>query len=320
MKKIFLFLLLDLILLTTVQAQSRRTVYKKFTEYGIAYNAQLPKRVPQTSRAFVMNFDGSNPEKVFSDTESSWVGAVAKNKLFVVSNRDTCGSCYFLYSCNYKGDSIKKISTLQLEGPAISSRDRGQEILVVGRIGREIRHQLFIVDVSTGAFRQLTKDTGAIFSNPCFSPDGRRIAYTCKRNKADADSEDLFVMNENGTGNRQLTWSSGKNLKTKILGTAPGSVKWQPKENFISFVATADGKPSLFAVSTDGRKQWKLTDNLYAEGSHDWSSDGKWLVLTSTDSKDTQSHITLMHWKNKDQRQLTESKLDSQQSPLFFEK
>ena len=38
-------------------------------------------------------------------------------------------------------------------------------------------------------------------------------------------------------------------------------------------------KARLYAVTPDGKKHWKLTDNELNEGWHDWSPDGKWLAF-----------------------------------------
>ncbi len=319
MKKLSSLLSLLCALVVVAPAQSRNKMIKKFTQYGIAYAVQVQEGNRLRDKVFVMNFDGSNPRQILTDRESAGVGAVAKNKLFFVSNRDACEQCYFLYSCTYSGDSVRKVADLQLESPAISPRRGGQEIVAVGRIGEHIRHQLFLVDVRNGSFRQLTKDSGAIYGNPCFSPDGGRIVYSYAKNKMEESGADLYVMNDQGTGKRHLTRPSTKMLSAGQASNTNG-VKWHPRENFISYVSSKDGRTCIFAVTPDGRRQWKLTDNEYAEGTHDWSSDGKWLVLTSFEPKSTQSHISLMHWKNKDQRQLTEAKFKVQQAPFLFEK
>ena len=320
MKKIYSLIALNVVFCFVLQAQSRRPYFKKLTEYGIAYNVSTSAAIPQSSKAYVMNFDGSNSHPLLADQASSWVGGQTKQRLFLVSNREACPQCYFLYSCTYAGDSLQKLSTLQLEGPEISCRKGGKEILVVGRIGEAVRHQLFVVDVRSGSYKQLTKDTGALYASPCYSPDGKRIAYLSRKNKSNSSALELFVMSENGAGNRALTRASSSATHGKELLQVTGGVKWHPKENFVSFVASQDGKQSIFAVNPNSSRQWKLTDNAYAEGSHDWSSDGKWLVLTSYEARSTQSHITLMHWKNKDQRQVTEAKFKIQKAPLFFEK
>jgi TolB protein len=45
-----------------------------------------------------------------------------------------------------------------------------------------------------------------------------------------------------------------------------------------------NGKYSLYSVSLDGQKQWKLTNNPQNEGWHSWSPDGKWLAIELFDN------------------------------------
>ena len=59
---------------------------------------------------------------------------------------------------------------------------------------------LYMVDVDGGNFRQLTNDKYGDLQ-PSWSPDGTRIAYY-----TDVDGNfQLFVMNADGSGRRQLT-------------------------------------------------------------------------------------------------------------------
>ena len=80
------------------------------------------------------------------------------------------------------------------------------------------------------------------------------------------------------------------------------------------------GRHSIYAVTPDGKKQWKLIENEDSEGWHDWSSDGKWLVYNNSDRDETQFHITLMNWKSKERKQLTDTTYTAQQAPVFIEK
>jgi TolB protein len=108
-------------------------------------------------------------------------------------------------------------------------------------------------------------------------------------------------------------------VSAKEYGYKAGSARWHPLENFISYVSKQDGRHSIFAVSPDGKKQWKLIDNPESEGWHDWSPDGKWLVFNSSDNAESQYHITLMNWITREKKQLTDNTYEAQLSPVFIE-
>lgn len=284
----------------------------------IAYNVHLPDTTKDDWEVFTMNLDGSNKQNVTRDPDVAWIYEAIGDSLLFISDRDTCFRCYFVYIAGADGSSPRRITNLQLEDSWMSSRDNGQELIVTGRIGKEVRHQLFLVNVRDGRYRQLTSDTAARFGDPVFSPDGKRIAFSYKANKRDRSThEELYVMNDDGSDMTQLTHYPEDNPSAKIYGYRAGASRWHPTENFISYVSMQDGRHSIFAVSPDGSKQWKLTNHEFAEGWHDWSPDGKWLAFNSSDWEETQYHITLMNWETKQITQLTDSTYQSQQAPVF---
>ena len=127
-------------------------------------------------------------------------------------------------------------------------------------------------------------------------------------------------MNDDGSDMKQLTHYPENNTSAKDYGYRAGAAKWHPTENFISYISLQDGRHSIFAITPDGKKQWKLIDNESSDGYHDWSSDGKWLCFNKSDNEETQYHIMLMNWKTKEQKQLTDDSYKSQLSPVFIER
>ncbi len=277
-------------------------------EYMIAYNIHLPDTTKDDWEIMVMNMDGTGKTNVTNNDDVAWTYYSYKKRLFFISDRDTAYRNYFLYEMDANGNNIRKVTDLRLEDSWMSARNDGKELIVSGRIGREIRSQLFLVDTKSGKYKQLTFDTAASHTDPCFSPDGKQIVFAYKKNKRDRSThEELFIMNADGSGLKQLTQYPESNPSAKTNGYKAGATKWHPTDNFISYVSMQDGRHSIFAITPDGKKQWKLTDNINAEGWHDWSSDGKWLVFNSSDIEETQYHITLMNWKTKEQKQLTDN-------------
>ena len=290
------------------------------TAYAIAYNIAVKDSAGKSNyEVFVMNMDGSNPRNITNHPDVAWTYRAYQKDLYFISDRDTCYRCFFLYKTSYSGANLQKISDLQLEDSWMDTRNNGKEMVVSGRIGKDIRYQLFLMNLETGTYKQITHDTAAMHSDPAFSPDGKKVAFVYKKNRRDSNQNaEVYLMDVDGTNLQQLTHYPQDNMSRNTPGYKAGATHWHPTENFISYISLQDGKHSIFAVTPDGKKQWKLTSNNFAEGWHDWSSDGQWLTFDMSKEKETQYHIMLMNWKTKEVKQLTDSTHKYQQSPVFI--
>jgi len=291
-------------------------------KYAIAYNVHIKDTIHKNDYQIItMNMDGTSKKNITNNHDVAWTYYAYKDRLFFISDRDTCSRCFFLYETDVNGKNIKKVSELMLEDSWMSGRNNGEELVVAGRQGKTLRYQLFIINTKTGSYTQLTHELSAKYGDPCFSTDGKKIVFYYKKDKSDKKShEELFLMNDDGTELVQLTHYPENNASAKDYGYRAGAAKWHPTENFISYVSLQDGRHSIFAVTPDGKKQWKLIENELSEGYHDWSADGKWLTFNKSDIKETQYHIVLMDWKTKEQKQLTDNTYTSQLSPVFVQK
>lgn len=311
------YILISIIALLSIYSNAQQIS----KQYLIAYNVHIPDTTKDDWEILIMDMDGKQTKNITNNDDVAWAYYAYNNRLFFISDRDTAYRNYFLYEMNADGNNTRKITDLRLEDSWMCSRNNGEELIVAGRIGNQVRHQLFFVDTKTGVYKQLTTDTAAYYADPYFSPDGKQIVFSYKKNKRDkASHEELFIMNADGSDMRQLTHYPEDNPSAKEYGYKAGSPRWHPTENFISYISMQDGRHSIFAIAPDGKKQWKLIDNPNAEGWHDWSADGKWLAFNSSDNEEKQFHITLMNWITKEQKQLTEAVYTAQQAPVFIEK
>lgn len=320
MKNTVYLIVTIVILLSCASTQGQKMT--SGNQYAIAYNIHEKDTIHRSNyEVITMNMDGSNKRNITNHPDVAWTYYAYKKRLFFISDRDTCHRCFFLYETDAGGAKVRKISDLMLEDSWMSGRNNGEELVVAGRIGKELRYQLFIINTKNGTYKQLTNEPKAKYGDPCFSPDGNKIAFYYQKDKTDKSShEELFVMNDDGTEMTQLTHYPENNPSAKDYGYRAGATKWHPTENFITYVSLQDGRHSIFAVTPDGKKQWKLIDNELSEGYHDWSADGKWLTFNKSDRMETQYHIVLMNWKTKEQKQLTDTTYKSQLSPVFVEK
>lgn len=296
--------------------------------YQIAYNVAVKDSAGNSNyEVFAMHLDGSHKRNITNHPDVAWSYDAYKDRLFFISDRDTCYRCFFLYEMDIDGNHVRKISELQLEDSWMSSRNDGEEMIVSGRIGKMVRYQLFIINTLTGHYTQLTTDTAARYLDPCFSPDGTRIAFSYKANKRDRETpEEIYVMpclpagrDASGSDMRRLSHYPEDNISQNQPGYRAGATKWHPTENFISYISMQDGRHGIYAVTPDGSSQWKLTDHDFATGWHDWSPDGKWLVFAHSNDDQTQFHFSLMDWATKESIQLSDNTYQFQHAPVFVQ-
>lgn len=287
--------------------------------WRIAYNVLLPDS-QDNYEVFTMKPDGSQKQNITRHPDVAWTYYAWKNRLFFISDRDTCRRCYFLYETDAKGLAPKKVTELQLEDSWMGSRNDGKELVVCGRLGTNVRMQLFLVNTQSGAFQQITRDTAAMYRDPIFSPDGQSIVFAYKKNRRDREEkEELYRMNPDGTNMVRLTHYPVADTTAKWHSYHAGPPSWNTRENFISYQSFQNGKYSLFAVTPDGSRQWKLTETPFNEGWHDWSPDGRWLFFESFDDAQTQFQLFRMNWKTKELLQLTDTSARYQHAPVVLE-
>ncbi len=286
--------------------------------WKIAYNV-LVDNANDNYDVFIMNADGTQKQNITNHPDVAWTYFAWKNRLFFISDRDTCRRCYFLYETDAGGRNPRKVTGLQLEDSWMSSRNDGRELVVTGRVGKAVRMQLFLVNTETGDFRQLTNDTAALHRDPLFSPDGQQIVFAYKKNRRDRNAiEELYSMRADGSDMRQLTHFPTGDTTAPWHSYHAGPPRWNRRENFISYQSFQNGKYSLYAVAPDGSRQWKLTENSFDEGWHDWSPDGRWLFVETFDTDQTQFAIHRINWKTRELLRLTDTTYKYQQAPVVL--
>jgi len=307
-----MFLLAVLLLAAwAVPAQNNR--------YKIAYNVyEDPEK--DNYDIYIMNMDGSGQKNITNTPGVEWVYCAWKDRIFFISDRDTCHRCYFLYEMDADGNNVRKISDLQLEDSWMSARKNGTEMIVTGRVGNKTRYQLFLVNTLDGSYKQLTDDTISTKRDPLFLPGGEEIvlAFRPDKNLRRTVPDELWKMKPDGSERTQLTFFPTSDTMTAWYEYHAGPPQWNSRHRFISYLSRQKGQHQIYAITPDGKKQWQITSGEMGSGWHAWSPDGKWLVMDKTTPDEKSFDIYLMHYKTRKITRLTDNK-KYEQAPVFVE-
>jgi len=193
------------------------------------------------------------------------------------------------------------------------------DIYVVNRDGSGLRRLAHAI-----TFRPMPGSSSGFAANPAWSPDGQKIAFMSNRDGKD----DIFVVNADGSGLRNLTRSRGNYYKPIYWGSGDGPM-WSPDGRKILFTSdrlyhgpgTRDGGPGganearrrarydeIYVVGADGSGLRRLTRNSRSDGSPVWSPDGRKVLFTrSSGSVYSDSDVYVMNADGRGQRNLTPS-------------
>jgi TolB protein len=119
--------------------------------------------------------------------------------------------------------------------------------------------------------RQLVRLTqsSSIDTAPCYSPDGRSIVFESDRQ----GSQQLFVMNTDGSGQRRMTFGDGS-YSTPV---------WSPRGDLIAFTKRVHGGFAIGVIRPNGSGERLLTEGYHNEGPT-WSPNGR-IILFFRDSQ-----------------------------------
>ena len=118
----------------------------------------------------------------------------------------------------------------------------------------------------SGSPQKLVSST-VVDTNPVFSPDGTRIAFTSNR----SGPFETWVSRADGSGAFRVT-------KTE---KDTGSPRWSPDGRSIAFDSAPDGNWAIYVVSADGGPVRRLTEGKANDIVPTWSRDGRWIYFTS---------------------------------------
>jgi TolB protein len=273
---------------------------------------------------YIMNLDGSGKKNISNSLLSNdWVYYTYQDRIFFISDRDTTLRTFFLYEMDPEGNNVRKVSDLRMQSSWMSGRNNGKELIVSGRISDVVYQQLFLINTESGAYTQLTHDTAATHTDPLFSPDGQQVFFRYRKNKRNYKEEkaEIWKLDLRDSTLQQLTHYPATDTAHVWYSNHAGPPKWHAgtADTFISYQSIRDARYSLYRINPTGGESVKLFEDkkLFA-GWHDWSPDGKWLVLDMFDNLQTEFDIYLVNWETREVKRLTDH-WDLEQAPCFVQ-
>jgi Tol biopolymer transport system component len=150
--------------------------------------------------------------------------------------------------------------------PAAAVAQSGPPAGIAFQSNRDGDNNIYVMDPD-GSFQTRVNIDASNDQRADISPDGRRIAFVSDR----AGSHfEIFVMNSDGSGIRQLTVTSAT-----ATNTWP---RWSPNGEWIAFQSNVTGAFQIYAIRPDGSDIVQLT-NSGVNQFPAWSPDGTRLVV-----------------------------------------
>ncbi len=117
---------------------------------------------------------------------------------------------------------------------------------------------VFLYDAASSALTNLTNNTGAnVATAAAWSADGTQVAYVLD----DGTGLDIWVMNANGTGARDLTGAG-----VYLTATLPTNLQWTADGSSIFFEGNDGAENEIYRISTTGNSvEENVTANAVAE-------------------------------------------------------
>jgi Tol biopolymer transport system component len=148
--------------------------------------------------------------------------------------------------------------------------------------------EIYTMNSDGTGVRRLTTRVG-YDSDPCFSPDGERIAWTGY--STDESIAEIWTMKKDGSDQQQVTH----------LGVRSWMPCYHPSGKYIAFTSrnTSRNTVDLFVVDPSGKKEpVQVTFRDGFNGAPAFSPDGKWLVWTSARKNELLFQIFQARWNH----------------------
>ncbi|HEY1248165.1 MAG TPA: hypothetical protein VGE97_04190, partial [Nitrososphaera sp.] len=165
----------------------------------------------------------------------------------------------------------------------------GKIAFVKGVNGESENDEIFVMSADGGEqTRLISNDEYVSTSDPSWSPDGEKIAFSSLRKDID-DRKGIFIMNATGSGANAIKLTDDDDAVDYFQPT------WSPDGEKIAFV----GDGEIYVMNADnGRGVTRLTNNNVSDSSPTWSPDGEKIAFQRGTEFENSSEIYSMNADN----------------------
>jgi len=213
-------------------------------------------------------------------------------KIAFISNRDGAEEIYVMSA---KGGNVTRLThTAAVEYTATWSPDGSKIIFDSDRDGNR---ELYAMNADGSNQTRLTFDPSSDAGLVSFSSDGEQFVFARSSSSERSTSYryDIFVMNADGGGEKQLT-------RNPRFDAEP---VWSPDGKSIQFISDRDNNFEIYSINLDGSGETNISQNPANDYFIAWTPDGKRLICMGDSEKPEFNQIYLMNPDGSGRRQVT---------------
>ena len=216
---------------------------------------------------FVMNDDGSGVQQLTSNTNKDSKARWAPDGRTIYFIRDDDE----VWKMDRDGGNQQRVT----DGESVAVSPDGKTLAIARFVDFYSARELYLRDLATGHEIKIAQHTGDDY-HPDFSPDGRQVVYANYFLYYGDYYKNLYVVNTDGTGERQLTDYDEYNPAW------PDNPRWSPDGTRILFSNHGQGQDDILqTISPQGTNHMGyISSSVGSLLSPVWSSDGHWALVT----------------------------------------
>lgn len=212
---------------------------------------------------YIMDYDGGRQKRItfnsYIDLMPSW--SKDGEKLLFTTYKNGFPD---LVKFNLYSGKTDIISSGGVNYRADWSNDEEKLVYTSSKNGRNA--EIYLREMNSGKEKRLTFNR-VIDSSPCWSPNGKEIAFTSQR----SGTPQIYIMNEDGTNVRRVTYE----------GTYHDNAAWSPDGSRIAYVSRIEGRFDIYMLNIKSNSISKLTEMSGRNENPTWSPDSRHILFTS---------------------------------------